>query len=224
MKSPAFFRLLFVISFTCLFIVTLPFHYQVFPDPGSFMRSFFEAMVKWSGTHIFGAGPSFSATIASDSVGMYIHVFNCLVIAFVFAFLYATFNKRDVQYPKINYWFQVFISYYLALQLLKYGFDKVFKAQFYLPEPNTLFTPLANLTPDILYWSAMGTSRFYSVFMGLLEIIPAILLLFKPTRVIGAMIASLVLLNVVMINFGFAIPAFCYCLPSLLPGLDLEKC
>ena len=41
------------------------------------------------------------------------------------------------------------VAWFLALQLLQYGFDKVFKHQFYLPEPNTLYTPLGLLPPDL---------------------------------------------------------------------------
>jgi hypothetical protein len=89
--------------------------------------------------------------------------------------------------------------------MLKYGFDKVFKAQFYLPEPNLLFTPLGKLDKDILYWSTMGSSYSYNIFMGLMEVIPALLLLFKKTRILGLFILSGVLINVVFVNFSFDI-------------------
>lgn len=100
---------------------------------------------------------------------------------------------------------RVVCCYYLSLQLLKYGFDKVFKAQFYLPEPNILYTPLGQLDKDILFWSTMGTSWSYNVLMGLMEIIPAVLLLFRRTRIIGLFLTAGVLVQVVMINFSFGI-------------------
>ena len=80
-----------------------------------------------------------------------------------------------------------------------------FKQQFYAPEPNLLFTNLGYLTKDILYWSSMGTSYFYSVFMGVLEILVGLLLLYRKTRVFGVLAALAVLTNVVAINFGFDI-------------------
>ncbi len=95
--------------------------------------------------------------------------------------------------------------YYIAFILLEYGFNKVFKAQFYLPEPNILYTPFGNLTKDILYWSTIGTSRFYSISMGIIEVLVAILILFKPTRVLGLLMAIAVFINIVLINFGFDI-------------------
>ena len=96
-------------------------------------------------------------------------------------------------------------AFFLALILFKYGFDKLFKQQFYLPEPNLLFTPLGHLDKDILYWSTMGVSRSYNIFLGLAEVIPAILLLFNKTRSLGGIISIGVLINVVAINLSFDI-------------------
>jgi hypothetical protein len=105
---------------------------------------------------------------------------------------------------------QLVLPFYLSVIMLKYGFDKIFKAQFYLPEPNTLFTPLGMLDKDIAYWSTMGVSRTYNMFMGLAEVIPAILLFFGRTRIFGLFILLGVLTNVVFVNFGFDISVKLY--------------
>jgi uncharacterized membrane protein YphA (DoxX/SURF4 family) len=97
------------------------------------------------------------------------------------------------------------VAWFLALQLLQYGFDKVFKHQFYLPEPNTLYTPLGLLPPDLAYWSVMGASYSYSVFAGLLEVVPGLLLLWGRTRLVGGIVAVGVLANVLALNIGFDI-------------------
>jgi uncharacterized membrane protein YphA (DoxX/SURF4 family) len=104
----------------------------------------------------------------------------------------------------------VFCRYYLALQMFIYGFNKVFKWQFYLPEPNTLFTRLGDISPDLLYWSTMGLSRPYTIFAGLMEIIPAILLLFRRTYILGVVLLFLVLVNVWVINLSFDISVKMY--------------
>ena len=97
------------------------------------------------------------------------------------------------------------IAYYLGLQLLKYGFGKVFKGQFYLPEPNILYTPFGRLDRDILYWSTIGTSYGYNLFLGLIEVIAGSLLLHSRTRLMGALAAGGILLNIMAVNFGFDI-------------------
>lgn len=97
------------------------------------------------------------------------------------------------------------IVLYLAVVLMKYGFDKIFKAQFYLPEPNILYSRFGNLDKDMLFWSTMGTSRLYSVSAGILEILTAILILFRKTRVLGLLISIGILINIFLINIGFDI-------------------
>lgn len=100
---------------------------------------------------------------------------------------------------------RVISSYYIAFILLSYGFDKVFKAQFYLPEPNILYTSFGNLSKDILYWSTLGTSRFYSISMGIIEVVTAILILFNRTRILGLLVSIGIFVNIILINFGFDI-------------------
>lgn len=100
---------------------------------------------------------------------------------------------------------QIVLTYFLAFVLLNYGVDKVFKAQFYLPEPNILFTPFGMLDKDILYWSTMGISYEYNLFLGWAEVLAAMLLLVRKTRVIGLILALGILVNVVAVNFSFDI-------------------
>ncbi|MFK7972138.1 MAG: hypothetical protein AB8F95_17345, partial [Bacteroidia bacterium] len=97
------------------------------------------------------------------------------------------------------------VVFFLALHLAKYGFDKLFKHQFYFPEPNTLYTPLGYLDKDILYWSTIGSSYSYNVAMGIVELVPAFLLLFRRTRLLGGLIALGIMLHIVVLNFSFDI-------------------
>lgn len=124
-----------------------------------------------------------------------------LLLSFLLSVLF--FRMRLME--RIHKIVPVILSYYLALILLKYGFDKLFKAQFYLPEPNLLYTPLGKLDRDILYWSTMGSSRSYNIFMGLAEIIPGLLILYHKTRLLGLIISLGVLINVIAVNFSFDI-------------------
>jgi hypothetical protein len=89
--------------------------------------------------------------------------------------------------------------------LMKYGFDKLFKTQFYLPEPNTLYTPLGMIDRDLLYWSAIGTSKAYNIFLGLTELTASILLMVKRTRIAGLLLSAAILCQVVAVNFAFDI-------------------
>lgn len=199
-----FFR--FALLFTCAWIITVPFPLPWLPDTGQWLEPVFKTMAEWIGTGIFHLTGNRTYRLLSDATGLYIHALFLCIISLLAAITWTiTDRQRQRSYDRWQYWFTVVVSYYLALQLLIYGFNKVFKWQFYLPEPNTLFTPIGQSYPDLLYWSTMGISREYSIFLGMLEVIAAILLLFKRSRVAGAVLAAGLLLNIVAVNFSFNI-------------------
>jgi hypothetical protein len=72
-----------------------------------------------------------------------------------------------------------------------YGAAKVFKSQFPDPPASRLLEPLGEMSPMGLLWSFMGASEAYTVFGGLAETIPAILLMFGRTTLLGALAAAL---------------------------------
>jgi len=214
------------ILFVFLYIISVPIGYNYIFDIGNYSGSFFEIIVKYIGDHVLHINAPYTPLLISDSTGLYIHIFVLLTISAIAGILFSLLCKQTKNEEQIKYWFSVIICYYLSLQLFRYGFDKLFKHQFYFPEPNILYTPLGYLSKDILYWSTMGSSYWYTVFSGLLEIIPAVLLLFKRTRQSGAIIALLVMTNVVMINFGFDISVKVHssfllllCIIVALPGI-----
>jgi hypothetical protein len=141
--------------------------------------------------------------ISSDSKGIYMLVLVLFTIALSAGVI--SWRKPDAFRKKLTALSRQVCCYFLALCFFKYGFDKVFKAQFYLPEPNILYTPLGQVSKDLLFWSAMGSSHAYNVFMGTLEVIPAVLLFFRKTRVLGLLLALGVMVNVIAINFSYDI-------------------
>ena len=142
---------------------------------------------------------------SSDSLGLYLLLLILFIVSLVLVIWIDLSRISKLNKNKFIYFIRIIATYYLAWILLKYGFDKVFKCQFYLPEPNILFTRVGDLDKDILFWSTMGSSHSYSIFMGLLEIIPGILLLFSKTRNLGVLIAIGVFIQVVAINYSFDI-------------------
>lgn len=202
-SKDVFFRIAFV--FSLLFMLTFPFELEhvvnVFALLGNYI---FEPLISWSAKVVFNIKQPYTKQILSDSTGLYIHIFHLLVISVVVGLVWQFVKQKEVT-KAMKYWFSVVVAYYLALFLFVYGLNKVFKWQFYLPEPNTLFTTVGNTPLDLLFWSTMGASYPYTVFSGVMEVIPACLLLFKRTRLVGAIIAFGVLVNVVLINFSFDI-------------------
>jgi hypothetical protein len=199
------FGLLFVTFFSILFALTLPFPFALIPSIGISISKLLQPLIGWFLGQFTDTNHLPTAfAIESDSIGLYYQTCFILILACVLA-LILVFRIKTIQKPKIYGYLNLFSSYILALFLLKYGCDKIFKVQFFFPEPNTLYTPLGFLSKDILFWSTMGASYSYSLFLGILEIIPALLLLHRKTRFLGAVIAFGVLLHVQLINYSFDI-------------------
>lgn len=210
--------------FVLLFILSFSFEHEFIPDVGSWFAPFFERLAEWTGKTYFNFRAETIYEIQSDTTGFYLNALNLLFISLLVAIAWSVLDKRRTNYQKVTYWFFVFIRFYLAMQLFSYGFNKIFKWQFYALEPNTLYTAIGNVPRDFLYWSSMGTSRFYVIFSGIAEIVAATLLLFRRTYVAGAIVSLLVLINVLMINLGFNVSVKLYslflvvlCLVLLIP-------
>ncbi|MDP5010434.1 MAG: hypothetical protein NWQ47_04295 [Crocinitomicaceae bacterium] len=142
---------------------------------------------------------------SSDSKRLVILAVLLLLFSLILAFISRLKVLNKLQWHKTENVIRLIASYYLGWVLLKYGLDKLFKCQFYLPEPNILYSRVGDLDKDILFWSTMGSSYSYNIFMGISEIIPGIFLFFGKTRKLGLLLALGVLLNVVAINFSFDI-------------------
>lgn len=184
--------------FIAFFALTVPLHYRVLPSPGVALRPWLEA-----GGQALAGRP---VALFSDSAGLYAWAGLLLAGTALAAGAWVALGRRTpAGEARLWYGLHTGAAGLLALQLLVYGFDKVFKHQFYLPEPNTLYTPLGLLPPDLAYWSVMGASRSYSVFAGWLEVLPGLLLLWGRTRLLGGLLALAVLANVLALNVGFDI-------------------
>lgn len=205
-------------AMSCVLFIPFPFH--IFSSQAHITQFIWGKAISFTGQQVFGI-QSVNAEISSDSTNMYLLVFLLGITALLFAIISALIRIWTKKRLDILAIIRQILCYYLALMMFKYGFDKVFKAQFYLPEPNTLYTPMGHLSKDILFWSTMGTSYSYSVFGGVIEVMAGGLILFKRTRVLGLLLIIGVMLNVVAINFGFDISVKLYSLLLLLLALIL---
>lgn len=148
---------------------------------------------------------------SSDSVSMLVLIGFLLILSAVIMLL---IERKYID--KVLCFSKEPVALYLAVILMKYGFDKVFKAQFYLPEPNILLSRFGNMDRDILFWSTMGTSRSYSIWSGGVELLAALLILVPRTRIMGLLVSAGVFMNILAINIGFDISVKLFSLILLL--------
>jgi hypothetical protein len=100
--------------------------------------------------------------------------------------------------------------YYLAFELLGYGFSKLFPRQFPPLAETQLVERVGDASPMGLLWTFMGYSQPYVIFAGAMELLPAVLLCFRRTALLGGLAATAVMANVVAMNFCFDVPVKLY--------------
>ncbi len=214
----------FVFVWTGLLLLTFPFPRPYLPDIGKLLSPLTTAIADGvaRSMHVHSHLPE----IASDTRLMYLHIVLMFLLAMVISSLWAWRDRRAVAYPKLQYLLLVGARYFLAAAMLSYGFAKVFKTQFYLPEPNTLYTPLGHVPRDLLFWSTTGVSHSYSVFTGLVEVLVGFLLLFQRSRLAGGLLGLTVMANVLVLNLSYDISVkiyssllLCLCLVIVSPDL-----
>ena len=104
---------------------------------------------------------------------------------------------------KKNHIYLGIVRYSLGIFILTYSLTKILKTQFALPgfvwtETQTLETIASKQLARVF----LGYSTWFQVLLGLLEFLPAILLFFKRTTLIGAILMLPVTLNVALINYA----------------------
>ncbi|MCE3075783.1 hypothetical protein [Chryseobacterium gwangjuense] len=112
---------------------------------------------------------------------------------------------------------------YISVILIKYGIDKIFKTQFPEPESNILFTRLGNLDKDILFWSAIGTSKIYNTIIGSVELFSGILMLFRRFQLFGLLLAIICFTQIFIINISFDISVKFFSFILLLMSIFLVR-
>lgn len=154
---------------------------------------------------------------SSDSYSMLVLLIILLITSIIFSFIIK--QKWTEKFLIMTEYVCVF---YISIILIKYGCDKIFQAQFPEPEPNILFTRFGNLDKDILFWSTIGTSKIYNIITGSIELFSGILL-FRRSRFLGLLLATICLVQVLIINLSFDISVKLFSLILLLMSLFLIR-
>lgn len=147
-----------------------------------------------------------------------------MMLSFLIAFIWTLVDKGK-KFPYLYKYLQVFARYYIAFVLLGYGLEKIDYNQF-ATDPISMLIRFGDNDRYHAFRSFMGISKSYKFFAGLIELIPFLLLLFRRTSTIGALIALGVLVNVLMLNIGYdiwlkliLINLILFCIFILLPDI-----
>jgi hypothetical protein len=147
---------------------------------------------------------------SGDTTFHYVQVFMFFLLAMIGSIIWSGLDWRRAGYARLYYWLVVLVRYYLAVVSIGYGFAKVIKTQFPFPFFTQLIKPVGDLSPMGLLWTFMGYSTAYNVFCGMAEVLGGMLLFFRRTTLLGALILFGVYLNIVVLNFSYDVPVKLY--------------
>jgi len=145
-------------------------------------------------------------TGSGDTTYDYLIMLFIIVLAFIGMLIWSVTGRDTKNYNKLYYWLCVFVRYYVAITMVVYGSIKIVKLQFPAPGFYRLMEPVGNMSPMGLAWTYMGYSTGFNYITGLAEFSCGVLLFFRRTTTLGAIVGIVVAGNVMAVNYCFDVP------------------
>jgi hypothetical protein len=167
---------------------------------------FWDAVVPWVGRHLFQVEALSHPSGSGDTMFKWVQVFCFLALALAATAVWTLLDRRRTHYARLYEWLKVYVRFALGVVMIEYGGLKIIPSQFPRPNLHRLMEPFGDASPMGLLWTFMGASAPYTTFAGLIEWLGGVLLLFRRTAPLGALICLGALANVVMLNFCYDVP------------------
>nr|AYM53924.1 membrane protein [Corallococcus coralloides] len=208
-------RIAFRFAFAYLLIYSFPYPVSAIGEVEFLTQAVeggWERVVPWVGKHVLGMEQDITVFTngSGDTTFNYVLLLVQLGLAAAVAAIWSGVDRRRTQYVKAYDLLRVYVRYVVGLAMVSYGFAKVFKTQFPFPSPERLVQPLGEFSPMGLLWTFMGYSPGYNLFTGGAEVLGGVLLLFRRTTTLGALVVIGVMVNVVALNFFYDVPVKLY--------------
>ncbi len=206
----------------------LPFPLLLVPRVGDWLDDQWTAMwlaiVDAFGRNVLGTGPiTIVSTGSGDNLFGYVQLLVFVLLATLATVAWSIADRRRPAYPRLAAAGRIVLRYFLGTAMLIYGCYKVRLLQFRAPSGPRLFEPVGHMSPMGMLWTFMGASSPSEVFGGLMECVGGVLLLWRRTTLVGALVLAPVLVNVVMLNFCYDVPVKLYSSELLIVTLVLIR-
>ncbi len=176
----------------------------------------------WLGETILGLNvPYVGMTGSGDGLYSYLEIFLVFLIALAINIVWCFYDRTGAKDAKMLRWCSVYLRYILISSAMSYGMVKVFPLQMSPPGTTQLMGEIGMMSPMGLAWRFVGTFTWYTFFAGFSEVLVALLLAFRRTATLGALLSVAVFGNVFMMNMVYDIPVKAYSLQLLVFSLWL---
>jgi uncharacterized membrane protein YphA (DoxX/SURF4 family) len=199
----------FAFCYWCLFCIPV-ITTQVSPLAwmGRLISPALRVMVVWVGAHVLAIPYEIHTGVggSGDKTADWVFLFCSACLSLIATAVWSLLDRRRAGDARLRELLRVVIRYTLAFVILGYGVSKVFFGQFSPPSAARLTQTYGESSPMGLLWTFMGASPAYVFFSGAAETLGGLLLLFRRTTTLGALVLTTVLTNVVMMNLCYDVP------------------
>lgn len=166
----------------------------------------------WVARHVLHTSPSPSAYSGDNGdVGEeFGRLLAAVAIGMIAALCWTIADRRRPRARWAGEALQLLLRYSIALGIASYAVAKLLPMQF---PPLTTFAlegRVSDLTPMGLLWQFMEYSRPYAFFGGVMELMAVLLLCFRRTATLGAIVCLAVMTNVMLLNYAYDVPVKLY--------------
>jgi hypothetical protein len=158
---------------------------------------------------------------SGDTTWNWVQVFSTLVFSVIGCVIWSILDKKRPNYQALSFWNTLYLRYYLAIAMLTYGIFKIVPAQFGEITGYNLSQQVGDMSPMRLLWIFMAYSTKYQFFAGFMECLAGVLLLFRRTTLLGALLSIGVMVNVFAMNMCFDVPVKLFSFSLVLIGIYL---
>ncbi len=186
-------------------------------------RRMWHAIVPWVGENLLHLRGDMLETANGSGDQLYDYILlTCLfLVAMVATAIWSWIDRKKTNYDQLYEWLRVFVRLTLAVAMISYGANKLFRMQFPEPPLFRFVDYYGNSSPVGLLWTFMGMSRAYSLFAGMAEMLGGLLLIVPRFTTLGALVTLGVMSNVWMLNFCYDVPRKIYSTHLVIMSLFL---
>ena len=162
--------------------------------------------------HIAGAMPSGYRGDNGDVAEEFGRLLIAVVIAAVATVGWTWADRRKPGARWVGEALRLLLRFSIALGLTSYAISKILPVQFGAGTIGALGLEqrIGELRPMSLLWLFMMSSRPYAFFGGLMELVVVVLLCFRRTATLGAVLCLAVMTNVALLNYAYGVPVKLY--------------
>ncbi|MSR61248.1 MAG: hypothetical protein EXS08_02205 [Planctomycetes bacterium] len=202
----------FACAYFGLYFASFPLGLLPWDWPAEQYTKLWRSFVPWVGAHVLHlAQPITVFPLGSgDTTYNYVEVLCFAVLALSATLVWSLAAWRAPHHRRAHALLHTGLRFAVGMTLMGYGMAKVIPTQFPFPGLERLSQSYGDSSPMGLLWTFMGFSSGYNLFAGVCETLPGVLLFYRRTATLGALLGAGVMANIVALNFCYDVPVKLY--------------